>query len=225
MEVNIMVANGKLYTTVMEKLHFEPRLDSANITVAIQGNHDIIVLDGKVKSFAEKLTAESVVKTIQGVKAIVNEIKVDPSLHYKKTDSEIATDTINALKSSVWVPAQKIKVLVKDGAVTLAGEVEWQYEKTAAFTAVKNLWGIKSINNEIIVKPSLSINEDKVRQEITKEFERHARFDASRIKIKVQGRKITLEGEVSNFDEMEMAEDAAWAIPGVAEVRNELVVD
>ena len=220
-----MVANGKLYTTVMEKLHFEPRLDSANITVAIQGNHDIIVLDGKVKSFAEKLTAESVVKTIQGVKAIVNEIKVDPSLHYKKTDSEIATDTINALKSSVWVPAQKIKALVKDGVVTLSGEVEWQYEKTAAFTAVKNLWGIKSINNEIIVKPSLSINEDKVRQEITKEFERQARFDASRIKIKVQGRKITLEGEVSNFDEMEMAEDAAWAIPGVAEVRNELVVD
>ena len=52
-----MVANGKLYTTVMEKLHFEPRLDSTNITVAIQGNHDIIVLDGKVKSFAEKLTA------------------------------------------------------------------------------------------------------------------------------------------------------------------------
>jgi osmotically-inducible protein OsmY len=225
MEVNIMVANGKLYTTVMEKLHFEPRLDSTNITVAIQGNHDIIVLDGKVKSFAEKLTAESVVKTIQGVKAIVNEIRVDPSLHYKKTDSEIATDTINALKSSVWVPAQKIKALVKDGVVTLSGEVEWQYEKTAAFTAVKNLWGIKSINNEIIVKPSLSINEDKVRQEITKEFERQARFDASRIKIKVQGRKITLEGEVSNFDEMEMAEDAAWAIPGVAEVRNELVVD
>ena len=220
-----MVANGKLYTTVMEKLHFEPRLDSTNITVAIQGNHDIIVLDGKVKSFAEKLKAESVVKTIQGVKAIVNEIRVDPSLHYKKTDSEIATDTINALKSSVWVPAQKIKALVKDGVVTLSGEVEWQYEKTAAFTAVKNLWGIKSINNEIIVKPSLSINEDKVRQEITKEFERQARFDASRIKIKVQGRKITLEGEVSNFDEMEMAEDAAWAIPGVAEVRNELVVD
>ena len=220
-----MVANGKLYTTVMEKLHFEPRLDSTNITVAIQGNHDIIVLDGKVKSFAEKLTAESVVKTIQGVKAIVNEIRVDPSLHYKKTDSEIVTDTINALKSSVWVPAQKIKALVKDGVVTLSGEVEWQYEKTAAFTAVKNLWGIKSINNEIIVKPSLSINEDKVRQEITKEFERQARFDASRIKIKVQGRKITLEGEVSNFDEMEMAEDAAWTIPGVAEVRNELVVD
>ena len=220
-----MVANGKLYTTVMEKLHFEPRLDSTNITVAIQGNHDIIVLDGKVKSFAEKLTAESVVKTIQGVKAIVNEIRVDPSLHYKKTDSEIATDTINALKSSVWVPAQKIKALVKDGVVTLSGEVEWQYEKTAAFTAVKNLWGIKSINNEIIVKPSLSINEDKVRQEITKEFERQARFDASRIKIKVQGKKITLEGEVSNFDEMEMAEDAAWSIPGVAEVRNELVVD
>ena len=98
-------------------------------------------------------------------------------------------------------------------------------KKLQLLQLLKNLWGIKSINNEITVKPSITINEDKVRQEITKEFERHARLDASRIKIKVQGRKITLEGEVSNFDEMDIAEDAAWAIPGVAEVKNELVVD
>ena len=139
-----------------------------------------MVFDGEVKSFAEKLTAENTVKAIQGVKAIINEIKVDPSLHYKKTDSEIAIDIINALKSSVWIPAQKIKALVKDRVVTLSEEVEWQNEKTAAFTAVKNLWGIKLINNEITVKPSITINEDKLRQEITKKFERHTGLDASR---------------------------------------------
>jgi osmotically-inducible protein OsmY len=220
-----MVSNGKLYTIVMEKLNFDPRLDASNLTVAIQGNHDIVLIDGKVKSFSEKLITENAVKSIQGVKAVVNEIKVDPALQYKKTDAEIAADAVNALKSSVWVPAEKIKVVVKDGNLILSGKVEWQYEKTSAFTAVKNLWGVRSVINEITVKPSININEDKVKQEITKEFERHARLDASRIKIKVQGRKIIIEGEVSNFDEIDIAEDVAWSIPGVAEVKNELVVD
>jgi len=60
-----MVANGRLYTAIMEKFNFEPRLDASNITVAIQGNHDIVLLAGKVKSFPEKLIAETIVKDIQ----------------------------------------------------------------------------------------------------------------------------------------------------------------
>lgn len=99
-----MVANGKLYTAIMEKFNFEPRLDASNITVAIQGNHDIVLLAGKVKSFPEKLIAETIVKDIQMVKAVVNEITVDISMQHKRSDPEIATDAINALKANVWVP-------------------------------------------------------------------------------------------------------------------------
>lgn len=106
----------------------------------------------------------------------------------------------------------------------MSGDVEWQYQKISAFSAVKNLWGVKLAINNITVKPSIAINEEKVKQEITKEFERHARLDASKIRIKVEGRKITLEGEVANFEEMNIAEDAAWSIPGVAEVKNELMI-
>ena len=49
-----MVANGKLYTTVMEKLNFEPRLDAFNITISIKAP-DIVVLGGSVKSYIEKI--------------------------------------------------------------------------------------------------------------------------------------------------------------------------
>jgi hypothetical protein len=35
--------NTKLYTSVIEKLKFEPRLDSSEITISIEGNADIIV--------------------------------------------------------------------------------------------------------------------------------------------------------------------------------------
>lgn len=219
-----MVANGKLYTKVKERLSFKPNLDDSNITVAIMGNHDVVVLGGIVNSFAEKILAENTVKSIEGVKAIANEIKVDPSMKYKKTDAEIAVEALSAIKSNVWIPSEKIKLVVKDGIMTLSGEVAWQYEKSAAFAAVKNLWGIKSVINNIIVKPSVNINEGGVKQEITKEFERHARLDASNIQIKVDGTKITLSGEVTSFDEMDIAEDTAWSIAGVTQVKNELIL-
>jgi osmotically-inducible protein OsmY len=209
----------------MEKLKFEPILDASNITLSIQGNHDIVVLAGTVKSYAEKLIAENAVKTLRGVKTVVNEIEVDPYIRFKRTDIEIASDTTNALKTSVLVPDDRIKLIVKNGIVTLTGEVEWQYQKDSAEIAIRNLWGIKSIINNITVKPSVRINENEVKQEIKKEFERHARIDADKIKIQVEGRKVILKGEVSSFDEIDIAEGAAWSIPGVAEVKNELEIE
>jgi osmotically-inducible protein OsmY len=220
-----MVANGKLYTMIMEKLNFEPILDISNITVSIQGNHDIVLLQGIVSSFAEKFIAENAVKTIQGVRAVVNDIKVEPSIKYKRTDTQIAADATQALQFSVLVPAENIKIVVKDGNITLSGEVEWQYQRNNAEVALRNLWGVKSITNIITIKPSINIDENKVKQQITKEFERHARIDAGKVRIEIEGRKIILKGQVTSFDEMNIAEEAAWSVPGVIEVKNELTIE
>jgi osmotically-inducible protein OsmY len=73
-----MVANGKLYTTVMEKLNFERRLDSTNITISIK-NPGIVVLGGTVKSYIEKTIAENAVKNIPSVKVVADELQVDLS--------------------------------------------------------------------------------------------------------------------------------------------------
>lgn len=219
----IMENSGELYTTVMEKLQFEPRVDESNITVAIKGN--IVVLGGAVKTYAEKFIAENAVKSLSSVKGIANEIKVDTSVGQKRSDTEIVEAVINAFKTSVLVPSDSIKVIVEDGYVTLTGDVEWQYQKNSAWVAASNIWGVKAIINNIVVKPSVSINLEQVREQITKEFERHARIDASKVKIEVKDRKITLRGEVRNFDEMDEAENAAWSIPGVDEVENELTIE
>lgn len=144
----------------------------------------------------------------------------------KRSDVEIAAEANKALKSNVMIPYERIKIIVKDGYITLSGEVEWQYQRTAAVFAVSNLLGIKSVINNIIVKPSAHIiDANKVKEQITKEFERHARIDASKIKVEVEGRKIILKGAVRNFDEMDEAVDAAWSIPRVENVRNDLLIE
>lgn len=219
-----MGINSRMYNTVMEKLNFEPRLDASNITISIQGDDDIVLLGGSVASFSEKLIAEQAVKSLAKVKTVANDIEVNLSMKYKKTDIEIAKDITNALDSSVFVPSEDIKVVVKDGVVNLSGEVHWQFQKNRAFDAIKNISGVKYIENNIKIKPAISIDSSNVKEKITKEFERHARIDAGKISVKTEGRKIILKGTVRNFDEKDDAANAAWSIPGVDEVENKLTI-
>jgi len=219
-----MGINSRMYNTVMEKLNFEPRLDASNITISIQGDDDIVLLGGSVASFSEKLIAEQAVKSLAKVKTVANDIEVNLSMKYKKTDIEIAKDITNALDSSVFVPSEDIKVVVKDGVVNLSGEVHWQFQKNRAFDAIKNISGVKYIENNIKIKPAISIDSSNVKEKITKEFERHARIDAGKISVETEGRKIILKGTVRNFDEKDDAANAAWSIPGVNEVENKLTI-
>lgn len=219
-----MTSNGKMYTTVMEKLNFAPGLDASNITVSVQGDHDIIILGGKVSSYNEKVIAEKAVKNLAHVRSIANEIEVDLATKYKLSDVDIAKDVTHALKSTVPIADQHIQSVVKGGIVTLSGEVRWHFQKQTAFTVVQNLIGIKSIINKISVKSPVKIDASTVKERITREFERHARLDASKIDITVDGTTVTLDGKARSFSEIEDAEDAAWSIAGVEEVENNIMV-
>ena len=76
--------------------------------------------------------------------AVANEIDVNLPCSSQRTDEDIATASVNALKSTFSVPADKIKVTVNKGWVTLEGEVEWQYQKEAAESAVRDLTGVEA---------------------------------------------------------------------------------
>ena len=220
-----METNDKTYTNVMNKLKFEPSLDATNITISIQGNRDIVILGGSVASYYEKIAAERAVKRLANIRAIANEITVVPSSTYIKTDLEIAKDVTRALKSNLSVPHEKIQSVVKNGIVTLSGEVSWQFQKNNAFNAVHDLFGIRSVNNDIVIKSHLPLESTKVKNQIVEEFQRIARLDARDIEVEVKGTAVILKGEVRNFDERTDAEDAAWAVPGVNNVDNRLTIE
>lgn len=219
-----MTSNGKMYTTVMEKLNFEPRLDASSMTVSIQGDHDIVVLGGVVSNYNEKLIAAQAVKSIAHVRSVANEIKVVLNSKYTTNDIDIAKEINRALKSSISVPHERIQSVVKDRVVTLSGTVNWNFQKNNAFDIVQDLVGVKSVTNLIRVTQQVTVNATKVKESITREFERHARLDANNIEVRVAGTKVTLDGKVSNFAESNDAEDAAWSIAGVDRVENNITI-
>lgn len=216
-----MVANGGLYTKVMEQLHFEPNIDESNITVSVKDN-GVVVLGGKVKSYTEKYLAEKAVEKLEKVRGVANELTVDLASSYKRSDADIAQASLTALKWSMFIPHENIKVAVDKGRLTLVGDVEYNYQKVRAEKAVRDLYGVTIVINNIKVKPSISPSE--VKDKIIKEFERNARIDANNIKVEVDGSKVTLKGSVQNFDEEREAKNAAWSVSGVSEVINELTI-
>jgi osmotically-inducible protein OsmY len=210
---------------VMEELKWTPLLNSTEIGVAVKNG--IVTLTGTVDSYIKKVNAENAAKKVAGVHAIAENIEVEITSPGKKTDAEIAAAILHALKWHSIVPDEKIKIKVEDGWVTMDGEVEWEYQKTSTRNAVTNLLSVRGITDNINVAPKtlISFTADKVRSSIIKALHRRASRDADKITIETIGSKVLLGGTVHSLAEKEDAVAAAWSIPGVFWVENNIELE
>jgi osmotically-inducible protein OsmY len=215
-----MKSDRELQIDVLDELRWEPGVKATDIGATVKDG--VVTLEGTVDSFAEKWAAEKAVKRVPGVKALAIELRVELPDSSERTDADIAEAAESALKWDVLVPHDRIKITVENGRLTLEGEVDWQFQKSAAERAVLHLTGVKGVTNQITIKPKVAPTE--VKEKIEAAFKRNAILDANRIKVQVEGGKVTLSGSVGTWAEREQAEDAAWAAPGVSEVKSDITI-
>jgi osmotically-inducible protein OsmY len=210
----------ELKKSVEAELNWEPSINAAEIGVAVKDG--VVTLTGRVESYWEKVAAERAASRVARVRAVANELEIRLPSSSERTDEDIARAAVNALDWFVSVPSDRIKVKVSKGWVTLEGTVDWQYQKSAAERAVRDLIGVRGVTNVVEVKPRVSATE--VKSAIEAALKRSAEVDARRITVETDGDKVILRGTVRSVAERHEAERAAWRAPGVRTVENQVTI-
>ncbi len=209
--------DNQLKQDVEDELRWDPKVNAAQIGVSV--DEGAVSLLGAVDTYAEKWAAEDATKRVFGVRTVAQDLTVKVLADHKHTDSEIAAAIENALKWDVFVP-KGVTARVQDGWVTLDGKATWNYQRDAAERAIRYLTGVSGISNVITLKPETSCAQ--VKEKILVALQRQATTDAKSIHIHASGGKVTLTGKASSWQSIEDAANAAWAVPGVTKVIDEV---
>src|SRR6266446_10666242 len=133
-----------------------------------------------------------------------------------RSDSEIRDSVLLELK---WDPKvthpDDIAVAVKNGVVTLSGFVPSYWEKDAAEKAVKRVYGVRGIANDIEVKLFWQRTDPEIARDAVHELESHVSIPGDRIKVTVKNGWVTLEGKVDWHYQKLLAESAVKKLRGV----------
>lgn len=201
---------------VNDELAWDPAVDGASVGVEV--SHGVVTLSGHLNTYIEKLAAERAAERVEGVKAVVVDLDVRvPGEHDDEAMAEAARSTLQWHAS---LPSASIKVRVEKGWVTLAGEVEWAYQRELAERSVGHLRGVAGVINLLAIKPR--VGPPDVAKRIDAALRRHAEREAAHIRVEVLGSVVTLNGQVDSPQERQAAVGAAWSAPGVTSVIDHL---
>ena len=111
-----------------------------------------VTLEGEVEWYYQREAAENTTRQISGVKSVLNLITVrQPQV---KPD-EVRDSIERALVRHAELDANRIKVSVENGHITLSGTVRSWAEKKAAEDAAWRSPGVTAVTNNIRIDPSL----------------------------------------------------------------------
>jgi osmotically-inducible protein OsmY len=143
-----------------------------------------------------------------------------------KTDAQLQQDVMRELKWEPTLHAAEIGVGVKDGVVTLSGNVDSYAKKGAAEHAVKRVAGVKAVAEEIRVKLAGTYKraDEDIARAASNILEWNWWVPHDRIKVMVQDGQVTLSGDVDWYHQKVDAENAVRHLVGVWGVTNSITI-
>jgi osmotically-inducible protein OsmY len=143
------ISDTILRDAVVNELERDPEVAAKHISVtAVDG---AITLAGHVATYHEHHVAVRAAERVEAVRALADDIEVRPPSLHERADDEIAEE-IAQLRSARPELPDSVAALVHDARVILHGQVDSKAERTAAENAVRNVTGVRAVDDLIEVR-------------------------------------------------------------------------
>ncbi len=207
------LTDANIAETIESELTIDQAVPSTRVDVTVADG--IATLTGRVSHVLAKDRALAIAETVKGVRAVVNQIKVEPAV--ERSDSRIADDVTTALGANPATESFDVRVRVDDGVVTLQGTVESWQEKQLSERVAKGVIGVRSVVNNIDVEYTVERTDADIAADIREALRWDVRIDDALIDVAVDDGNVTLSGTVGSAAEKRLAQTSAWVI-GVNDV-------
>jgi len=142
------------------------------------------------------------------------------------TDANIADAIEDEYIFDSAVPFNDIDVSCIDGVVTLNGQVNNLTAKHRAADIAMTVKGVRSVVNDVAVKPSKAKSPTELKNDINRAFLLDAATESYEIDVTVDSQSVVqLRGNVDSYKERELAEVVAGSVSGVAAIENFIIVE
>jgi osmotically-inducible protein OsmY len=148
------IINDQIRDDVVAQLASDPRLPFAD-EIAVEAYGGAVTLRGTVGSFSQQRAAVADARRTPGVSDVYDEIQVRLLNDDRRKDAEIRGAALQRLVWDPAIPGEYLDVKVKDGWLTLEGQVDSQYQSDIAFDHVASLRGVTGVTNDIEVVEQL----------------------------------------------------------------------
>ena len=144
----------------------------------------------------------------------------------RKTDVVIQRDVIDELRRDPKVGVSEIAVAVKEGVVTLAGQVESYARRFAAMLAAERVAGVRAVAGRLLVRlpKSLKRTDTDLAHRVVHALKEDVLVPDEQIKSRIEDGWVWLDGEVEWPFQSFSAERSVRNIIGVRGVTNAIVV-
>jgi len=201
----------------------EKRISGVQVSVAAGR----VTLSGKVRSVGVKNDVIELARKTQDVQLVISELTVAAA----ESDQVIAREVASRVQRYAhYTVYDNIEGGVRNGVVTLTGEVTQPFKATEIADLVAHVQGVVDLKNNIKTLP-LSRFDDELRYAIAMQiyndplFEHYATQMNPPIHVIVENGNVKLTGAVGSQLERSKAEMIARATPGVFKVDNRLLIE
>jgi len=215
-----MNSDQKLQKAVFDQLDFDPAIDVSHIGVTARDA--IVTLSGHVGSNAEKRAAEILAGKVAGVRAVIDDLLVEMPGKVQTWDETVAQRCCDVLAADPSVPFDRVHISVKDGNVTIHGDVDREQDRVNIARLLEHVTDVKAVTDDLKVLPP--VRSEAVARRIRQMLEPISEINANHIEVQIRGTHVTLSGRVNSWHERGVAESAVWSVPGVTGLDDQIEV-